>query len=132
MITNRAAAKRTNCQATGLTYATGFRDRRLSVIGVGLPYNGFMTEGPARFQIKLRNVFVATFWVGIACATATMMSGVWRWEAVAPIWGFLTVFSLLTAFWSLRGRYFNVLVTVIYAALFFLLLFWFYRPALLG
>lgn len=91
-----------------------------------------MSEGRARFQIKLRDVFVATFWVGVACGTATMVSGMWNGQPFVPFWGFVSVFSLLAAFWSLRGRYWNVLGTVAYAVVFFLLLLWFRKEALFG
>jgi hypothetical protein len=67
-----------------------------------------MSEGTPNvgwFQIKLRDVFLATFWIGIACGVAPMAVGQLRGEARAPIWGFVMTFSLLAAFWSLRGRY---------------------------
>ena len=80
-------------------------------------------------QIQLRDMFLATLWIGIACGTGAAM---WRGQATAPIWGYVTIFALLAAYWSLRGRYLGVIVTVAFAAWFFLILFWLHRPAILG
>ena len=94
-----------------------------------------MSEGPEKrrwFQVNLSDVFVAMFWFGIACGTGTTAALGFRGEPVAPIWTFVTAFSLLAAFWSLRSRYWNVLGTWAFAALFFLLLFWLRKQALLG
>jgi hypothetical protein len=100
-----------------------------------IPKYASMHEVPAKarwFQFELRNVFLATFWLGAACASATMHAGIFRGQAVAPIWLHLTTFSLLAAFWSLRGRYWNILGTWAFAAVYFLLLFWFHKQAILG
>ena len=68
------------------------------------------------FQIKLSNVFVATFWIAVTCGVAT---GMWRGQVEGPIWIFAALFALLAAFWSIQGRYWNVLTTLAFAALFY-------------
>ena len=95
-----------------------------------------MSEGPKTlrrwYQVKLRDIFVATFWVGIACGAATMTQFATHDQARAPIWTFVAAFSSLAAFWSLQGRYWFVVGTVAYAALFFLLMLWLHKEAILG
>jgi hypothetical protein len=94
-----------------------------------------MSEGTKKsrwFQVNLRDVFVATFWFGIACGTGTVAARGFLGEPVAPIWTFVTAFSLLATFWSLGGRYWYVAGTWAYAALFFLFLFWLHKQAILG
>ena len=89
-------------------------------------------DGPAktrRFQIKLANVFVATFWIAVSCGVAT---GMWRGQVEGPIWIFVAVFALLAAFWSIQGRYWGVASTIVYGTLFLLLLYWLDKRALLG
>lgn len=90
-----------------------------------------MSDEPARFQMKLHNVFVGTFWIGVACAAVTMVPSLVRFHE-SPLLMFSAVFSLLAAFWSFKGRYLNVAGTVAYAALFFLLLWVIHPAALLG
>ena len=88
-----------------------------------------MSDLPAKtgwFHFKLVNVFVATFWIAVSCGVAT---GMWRGQFVGPTWIFVTLFALWAAFWSIQGRYFGVVVTLVFAALFFLLLL---KSALLG
>ena len=74
-------------------------------------------------------MLVATFWVAVACAVGTAML---RGQAVEPTWGYVALFSLLAAFWSLLGRCWNVLGTWAYFAVFFAVIFLLCKQAILG
>lgn len=81
-----------------------------------------MSESPSTrldsFQYNLRDATIATFWLSIAVASAT----VWRPQ---PWSGFVLILTVIAAVYALRGRYRPVLVTIVSAALFFLLTFLF-------
>jgi hypothetical protein len=116
-------------------------DFKLATIGGFLsalalpPYNGAMSEGhkPSKrrpFQVKLHNVFAATFWIGVACAAIGMVPNMRQPHQASFLWLLLAGTSVMSALWSLANKYRMVLVTVLYTIIVELFLAWLAGPSL--